>query len=392
MENEQIYSYKYNLILLAAAKLLSGFAGYIYDIGIVIYLFGETQSVAVIGGFFISQLLPAFIILLSGGIIDKFNKKNLIICSNLAKVVIFLFLMMNRNLYAIYIATFFFNFLLEFEGNTYSSLMTNIFPKEKILRAASVINLLDSISMITAPVCASIIAVFFQFNANLILDIALFAITAVLYLFIKIYQRQDCTEERIVGIKKGYFGIVKDKKILATVIFRNIFMLCIGITAPLEISMIETTLGMPSSYYGIGNTVEGIGMLIASGCVFGIIKKMKSDHIIMFGLFSAAFSYLVIGVSGNIWIYFIGAALVGITSTFCPLGFKTEIQVNSDPSIIGRTFTTARFTVLLSRIAGSFVVGAVLGRFGIRYVYLGTAAVLMVAAAVYARRIGKEYA
>lgn len=111
MENEQIYSYKYNLILLAAAKLLSGFAGYIYDIGIVIYLFGETQSVAVIGGFFISQLLPAFIILLSGGIIDRFNKKNLIICSNLAKVVIFLFLMMNRNLYAIYIATFFFNLM-----------------------------------------------------------------------------------------------------------------------------------------------------------------------------------------------------------------------------------------------------------------------------------------
>ena len=40
------------MFLLSLAKFLSGFAGYIYDIGIVIYLFSQTKSVAAIGGFF----------------------------------------------------------------------------------------------------------------------------------------------------------------------------------------------------------------------------------------------------------------------------------------------------------------------------------------------------
>lgn len=50
-----------NLIFLAMAKYLSGFASYIYDVGIVIYLFSNTQSVGIVGGFlyhsFCRQLL-----------------------------------------------------------------------------------------------------------------------------------------------------------------------------------------------------------------------------------------------------------------------------------------------------------------------------------------------
>ena len=37
-----------NLIFLAMAKYLSGFASYIYDVGIVIYLFSNTQSVGIV--------------------------------------------------------------------------------------------------------------------------------------------------------------------------------------------------------------------------------------------------------------------------------------------------------------------------------------------------------
>lgn len=387
MRKIQLESEVKNLVMLSSAKLLSGFACYIYDVGIVIYLYEKTQSVAIIGGFFVSQLLPAFIILLSGQLIDKYNKKNLIVFSNLAKGGILLILLFNRNIWSIYMATFLFNFLLEFEGNTFSSLMISIFPKDKILKSASVINLLDSLSMVLAPVSASFIAMHFKFTANLILDIILFIITAFIYFSIHISHQKIEKEEKSEGTGKGNIKVLGNKKILLTVLFWNIFMLCIGITAPLEISMIEDTLNMPSSYYGIGNTVEGIGMLLASGFILGIIRKLRSNTIIMIGLFSAALSYLVIGLSGNIEIYMIGACLVGMTSTFCPLGFKTEVQINSNPSIIGRTFTTARFTVLLSRIAGSFIVGFSLDLLGIRKIYYSIAGILTLAAVVYAKEI-----
>lgn len=374
-------SMKQNLFLLSLAKFLSGFAGYIYDIGIVIYLFSQTKSVAAIGGFFISQFLPALIILFTGKLIDTHNQKMLMFLSNLAKAAVFFLLLFEANIVFIYVATFFMNLLLEFESNTTQALMVNLFAKGNLFKAASVINLLDSASLILAPVCASVIATNFSIQVNLVIDIILYGITGFLYLLLPSGILGNMEKEK--EEKKGYASIIKNKRILCTVLFWNFFMLCIGIASPLEISMIEDTLGMSSSWYGIGNTVEGIGMLLASGFVLGIIKKLKPESIILLGLFSAAMSYGVIGIAGNIGVYLFGAGLVGVTSTFCPLGFKTAVQIQSETNLVGRTFTASRFTILITRMIGSLLVGGMLTVWNIRVIYYLLAGFLVVTAVAY---------
>lgn len=371
----------YNMFLLSLAKFLSGFAGYIYDIGIVIYLFSQTKSVAAIGGFFISQFLPALIILFTGKLIDTHNQKMLMFLSNLAKAAVFFLLLFEANIVFIYVATFFMNLLLEFESNTTQALMANLFSKGNLFKAASVINLLDSASLILAPVCASVIATNFSIQANLIIDIILYGITGLLYLLLPSGILGNIEKQK--EEKKGYASIIKNKRILCTVLFWNFFMLCIGIASPLEISMIEDTLGMSSSWYGIGNTVEGIGMLLASGFVLGIIKKLKPESIILLGLFSAAMSYGVIGIAGNIGVYLFGAGLVGVTSTFCPLGFKTAVQIQSETNLVGRTFTASRFTILITRMIGSLLVGGMLTVWNIRVIYYLLAGFLVITAVAY---------
>ena len=374
-------SMRQNLLLMSLAKFLSGFAGYIYDIGIVIYLFSQTKSVAVIGGFFISQFLPALIILFTGKLIDTHNQKMLMFLSNLAKAAVFFLLLFEANIVFIYVATFFMNLLLEFESNTTQALMANLFAKGNLFKAASVINLLDSASLILAPVCASVIATNFSIQVNLVIDIILYGITGFLYLLLPSGILGNMEKEK--EEKKGYASIIKNKRILCTVLFWNFFMLCIGIASPLEISMIEDTLGMSSSWYGIGNTVEGIGMLLASGFVLGIIKKLKPESIILLGLFSAAMSYGVIGIAGNIGVYLFGAGLVGVTSTFCPLGFKTAVQIQSETNLVGRTFTASRFTILITRMIGSLLVGGMLTVWNIRVIYYLLAGFLVIIAMAY---------
>ena len=374
-------SMRQNLLLMSLAKFLSGFAGYIYDIGIVIYLFSQTKSVAAIGGFFISQFLPALIILFTGKLIDTHNQKMLMFLSNLAKAAVFFLLLFEANIVFIYVATFFMNLLLEFESNTTQALMANLFSKGNLFKAASVINLLDSASLILAPVCASVIATNFSIQVNLVIDIILYGITGFLYLLLPSGILGNMEKEK--EEKKGYASIIKNKRILCTVLFWNFFMLCIGIASPLEISMIEDTLGMSSSWYGIGNTVEGIGMLLASGFVLGIIKKLKPESIILLGLFSAAMSYGVIGIAGNIGVYLFGAGLVGVTSTFCPLGFKTAVQIQSETNLVGRTFTASRFTILITRMIGSLLVGGMLTVWNIRVIYYLLAGFLVITAVAY---------
>ena len=372
-----------NLIFLAMAKYLSGFASYIYDVGIVIYLFSNTQSVGIVGGFFVSQLLPAIIILFTGKVIDSHSKKKLMAMANLLKGLIFVLLLFSQNIWVIYLVTFLMNLILEFEGNTLSAFMVNAFSKERLLKVSSVINLLDSASLLTAPAIAAFIAMSFPIQANIILDVLLFLLTAVCFLCMGTNSASEEDENKRPENENGWKDIIKNKNVLKTIIYWNIFMLCIGLAAPLEISMIEDTLGMPSAYYGFGNTVEGIGMVLASVFILGIIRKLKPAYIISIGLFSAAASYLFIGISQNIWMYFVGACLVGITATFCPLGFKTEIQLKCNPATVGRTFTAGRFTILLSRAAGSLMVGKILTFADIRAVYYGISSILFVTALWY---------
>lgn len=379
ISNEETMN-KRNLMLLAVAKFLSGFAGYIYDVGIVIYLYEQTGSETVIGGFFIAQLFPAFITFLAGAVIDRYNKRNLMVCSQFMKAAAFLLLLFDRSIWSIYFVTFIINLLLEFEGSTFSALMTSVFSKKHLLRAASVINVLDSVSMVLAPFSASLVAIHFNIHINLLMDIALFSGSAGIYLLLQLNAAPGNELSRFRLGKIDYNSLVKDKRLLKTVVFWNLFMLCIGITAPLEISMIGEMLGMPSSCYGFGNTIEGIGMLAASGIVLGMVKKLKADYIILIGLFSAAFSYLMIGTAGNIWFYFIGAFLVGMTAGLCPLGFKTEIQMRCGQAVVGQVFVAARFTVLLARLAGTLIVGVGVKIWSMRGIYCWVAGILIVAA------------
>ena len=48
-----------NLWLLVIARFFGEFASYIFDVGVLIYLYSETESMAVVSGFFLTQILPA---------------------------------------------------------------------------------------------------------------------------------------------------------------------------------------------------------------------------------------------------------------------------------------------------------------------------------------------
>lgn len=68
------------------------------------------------------------------------------------------------------------NLMIEFEGNTLSAFMVNAFSKKRLLKTASIINLLDSASMLIAPTLAAVLTMHFQVDINITMDILLLRI------------------------------------------------------------------------------------------------------------------------------------------------------------------------------------------------------------------------
>ena len=285
--------------------------------------------------------------------------------------------MINRDIWCIYAVTFGMNLILEFEGSTISALIANVFAKGHLFKAASVINFVDSFSMIVTPLCASVLALYFRVDINLVLSCALYMVTAFSYGFITfIHVPQD---SYIDGDKKlkVYMNLVRNKRILGTVFFWNIFMFCIGLASPLEVSMIEEKLQMPSQWYGIGNAVEGMGMLVASAFVLGKIRKLRPSTVI------CTWAYLRSHEPDCDWDF---GKYMGLFSRSCPWGYHCDILSSwfqngdsdeAEPESVGRTFAVSRFFILLSRMGGSLIVGQMLKLWNIRMLYLGIAGVLI---------------
>lgn len=69
---------KLRIILLSIVRILPECAIYILDIGILVFLYDSTESGAIVSSFYVSQLLPAFIIVFVGSVIDRYGKKMLL--------------------------------------------------------------------------------------------------------------------------------------------------------------------------------------------------------------------------------------------------------------------------------------------------------------------------
>jgi hypothetical protein len=91
----------------------------------------------------------------------------------------------------------------------------------------------------------------------------------------------------------------------------------------------------------------------------------------------ATLSYFFIGVSPNIWVYYIGAFLVGTTSALCPMGYRNELQMVCERDTIGRTISSVRFLVVLARLFGTVIISFCINEKYIRYTYIVVATILL---------------
>lgn len=373
-----------NTIYIGLAKFFSNFAAYIYEIGVLIYIYEETDSVLAVSGLIVSQIIPTLLVMLVGNIIDKFNNQILLYIYNAMKICSLCILVVYKEIFVIYIVTFLLNLLFEVEGSTVQCLIARSVNKEHLLKESAIINFFDSVSFFIAPLISAIIVKLFSVNINIFIAIGICCISIIFYSLTNFRLEKSTLDdkrlqEQRVITNKNFLS----RQLIPPTIFWCVFMFLIGIASPIEIYMIKNILNMSSVYYAIGNGVEGVGMIIATCYIIKFVSNFSSQDIIQIGLVLSAISYFIIGISYNIFVYLIGAILVGITSTFCPLGFKTEIQQICNKKTIGTEYTRIRMLIMIFRILGILLVGILSDTFEIRYIYFSLTIVLIVTAILF---------
>ncbi|WP_336154763.1 MFS transporter [Fusobacterium polymorphum] len=350
-----------NIKLLLLGRAVSLFGSTIYLIVLPLYILNTTKNLKTTGIFFAAVNFPTIIVsIFIGTIIEKFNKKNIIlICDFLTSMlyfVLFLYLKNFNSLSFLFLISLLINIVSKFFEIASKVLFSEINSPETLEKYNGLQSFMENTIIIVGPVIGTYLFVTFDFNLILIIVSLGYFLSFLQELFIKYERNLDLLVEKtnfLEDFKEGISYIGSNKIILnffILVMFLNFFIanndeiINPGILIrKYEIS--EKLFGFSATSYGAGSVFAGI--FIYYNNKFKFLKKLKLLFILNSSLMCLLGLLSIILFKYNHYIYFIififFQFLIGMITTFVNVPLISSFQKNVEIKYQSRFFSILSF-------------------------------------------------
>ena len=350
-----------NIKLLLLGRAVSLFGSTIYLIVLPLYILNTTKNLKTTGIFFAAVNFPTIIVsIFIGTIIEKFNKKNIIlICDFLTSMlyfVLFLYLKNFNSLSFLFLISLLINIVSKFFEIASKVLFSEINSPETLEKYNGLQSFMENTIIIVGPVIGTYLFVTFDFNLILIIVSLGYFLSFLQELFIKYEKNLNLSIEKtnfLEDFKEGISYIGSNKIILnffILVMFLNFFIanndeiINPGILIrKYEIS--EKLFGFSATSYGAGSVFAGI--FIYYNNKFKFLKKLKLLFILNSFLMCLLGLLSIILFKYNHYIYFIififFQFLIGMITTFVNVPLISSFQKNVEIKYQSRFFSILSF-------------------------------------------------
>ncbi|WP_335939890.1 MFS transporter [Fusobacterium polymorphum] len=350
-----------NIKLLLLGRAVSLFGSTIYLIVLPLYILNTTKNLKTTGIFFAAVNFPTIIVsIFIGTIIEKFNKKNIIlICDFLTSMlyfVLFLYLKNFNSLNFLFLISLLINIVSKFFEIASKVLFSEINSPETLEKYNGLQSFMENTIIIVGPVIGTYLFVTFDFNLILIIVSLGYFLSFLQELFIKYEKNLNLSIEKtnfLEDFKEGISYIGSNKIILnffILVMFLNFFIanndeiINPGILIrKYEIS--EKLFGFSATSYGAGSVFAGI--FIYYNNKFKFLKKLKLLFILNSSLMCLLGLLSIILFKYNHYIYFIififFQFLIGMITTFVNVPLISSFQKNVEIKYQSRFFSILSF-------------------------------------------------
>ncbi|WP_336184871.1 MFS transporter [Fusobacterium polymorphum] len=350
-----------NIKLLLLGRAVSLFGSTIYLIVLPLYILNTTKNLKTTGIFFAAVNFPTIIVsIFIGTIIEKFNKKNIIlICDFLTSMlyfVLFLYLKNFNSLSFLFLISFFINIISKFFEIASKVLFSEINSSETLEKYNGLQSFMENTIIIVGPVIGTYLFVTFDFNLILIIVSLGYFLSFLQELFIKYEKNLDLLVEKtnfLEDFKEGISYIRSNKIILnffILVMFLNFFIanndeiINPGILIK-KYGISEKLFGFSATSYGVGSVFAGI--FIFYNNKFRFLKKLKLLFILNSFLMCLLGLLSIILFKSNHYIYFVVFVffqfLIGMITTFVNVPLISSFQKNIDIKYQSRFFSILSF-------------------------------------------------
>lgn len=362
-------SWRYPAILLCSIGV-SSVGEWIYFIALNLIVLNLTESALAVSGLYIIRAISSlFTNFWSGSLIDRFNKKKLMIILNMVQSLLIVILPCFSSLLWMYVLVFLITVASSMYQPTSMTYITKLIPIEQRKRFNSLRSLLDSGAFLTGPAIAGFLfTVGTPYLAIYLNAIALFLSACITFkmpnieAFEKFMNRTEKTSLYRVLLQDWQMVIrfsLKNSYVMAVYLLFSAIIILMTATDSLEAAFATQILALSEGEYGILVSIAGVGVLIGSLTNSVIVEKIPTSWLIGMGSLVTALGYLIFTSSFSFLIAAIGCFVLSFATAFANTGFYTFYQNNIPSESMGRIgsiygFFEALFIIIFTTIFGIF--------------------------------------
>ncbi|PET94001.1 MFS transporter [Bacillus cereus] len=337
--------WKYPLLLLSGVGIANlGAWIYLIALNILVYNIGGS-ALAVATLYVIKPFATLFTNAWAGSLIDRLNKRKLMIHLDIYRVILIAMLPLLPSLWSVYLLVFFISMASAIYEPTAMTYMTKLIPVDKRQRFNSLRSLIGSGAFLIGPAVAGILLITgtpeFAIYMNAIAFLLSGLITLLLPNLDKRYDSNTSSDKLSLTVLKKDWNIVLNFSKKSTYIvcvyflFQGIMVLATAIDA-LELSFAKEILLLTDSEYGFLVSIAGAGIILGAIINTILSKKLATSFLIGVGSLFIAIGYMVYAFSDGFLIAAIGFFILSFSMAFANTGYYTFYQNNVPVDLMGR--------------------------------------------------------
>ena len=376
------------------SHVISSFGDALTNLALLITAQRLTGSTAAVATTAVAVALPQLLFgLFAGVLVDRWNRKRVMIASDLARAFLvlgFLAVSSADRMWLLYVVAFVQASIGTLDNPARSAVVPQIVGQDSLLAANSFFQSTVIIVGVAGTATAGVIAgVFDTLAPAFIVDAVSFAVSAALVARIAIEGRPTgaaSAESQVSGLwseLSGGISLITSSPMLRTVVITaGVVMLGLGAVNVLLVPFIVDDLAVPETWFGLLEAAQVTSMVLAGGLVAAAARRIRPGRLLVVGLTGVALVVAAMSLAQSVW-HMIGLLFaVGWFVTPTQAAISTIVQTEVPLEALGRVSSSLGTISTTAQVASMALSGVAAAAFGLRSVFVGAGLIVLVAAAL----------
>ena len=369
-----------NISLLWLAQIISAAGDAIYQIALFWLILDITGSSTITGLIAMAAFLPAMLFGLYAGVIaDKYNRKLIIIFSNLSQALTVIIIPIvlyfgYENIFLIGLLAFIRASFSTFFPPALNALVPMITSKDRLVRVNSILATSSQLAYLIGPLAAGVILSVVSIQYLFVIDSASFLFAILVLLFIVLPAKPKVSDKHFSSIKEIFSGIQYAKRnkplglLFILTIINNFFIMGPAFVGMLI--LVKDALGGTASQYAFVEAGLAFGMLIGSVFVYRIGNHINIGKLLLLGMILDGITYSLMYFAGSVNCVLIFIIIHALGIPMITISRTAIIQKHSPNKYHGRLFSLVHLSVIGVTALSAAVVGIAANYIDIKIIFL----------------------